>query len=498
MVSSLRVSMKMNSDTGDSFSGYSIRKLSDNSSLDLAELKLRLRSAPDAALLKPLGIEALAIGSNALDQLPELAARFAVSSGRGAIALLMDAVPKRRGNTDLTSGVVQRLEGVREIRHAVLEGDGHRVHADRETIGRATDLVAGASCIVTIGSGTVADIGKAVSAAHGGMPHIVVQTATSVNGFADDQSVLLVDGVKRTTPTRYPDALIADTEILVGAPAPLNLAGVGDLLAMFTAPADWMVAAELGMADSYSPTAVAMVRAHGDAVLAAAPRLTAGDEAAATLIAKALTLSGVSMGIAGTTAPASGMEHTVSHLIEMAMNKRGLDAAFHGAQVGVSTIVSALLWDKVQSHLRTERHPRFLYPGAEAMDERVRAAFAGLDPSGAMADECWRLYSRKLERWSAHRELAGARDWSELPAKIAPLLSRPHDLVASMDSAGAPTRFGRLDPPVEPDLVRWALENCHLMRDRFTVADLAFFLGIWSKAHVEDLLADAAALGGGL
>jgi hypothetical protein len=36
------------------------------------------------------------------------------------------------------------------------------------------------------------------------------------------------------------------------------------------------------------------------------------------------------------------------------------------------------------------------------------------------------------------------------------------------------------------------------MRDRFTVADLAFFLGIWSKAHVEDLLADAAALGGGL
>src|SRR6266851_9617311 len=301
MVWSLRVSMKMNSDTGDSFSGYSIRKLSDNSSLDLAELKLLLRSAPDAALLKPLGIEAIAIGSNALDRLPELAARFAASSGRGAIALLTDAVSKRRGNTDLTSDAVQRLEGVREIRHAVLEGDGHRVHADSETIGRATDLVAGASCIVTIGSGTVADIGKAVSAAHGGMPHVVVQTATSVNGFADDQSVLLVDGVKRTTPTRYPYALTADTETLVSAPPPLNLAGVGDLLAMFTAPADWMLAAELGMADSYAPTAVAMVRAHGDAVLAAAPRLRAGDEAAVTLIAKALTLSGISMGIASTT-----------------------------------------------------------------------------------------------------------------------------------------------------------------------------------------------------
>lgn len=484
----------MNSDTGASFSGYSIRKLSDNSPLDLAELKLRLRSAPDAALLKPLGIEAVALGSNALDQLPELAARFS----HGAMAVLTDSVLKSRGNADLLSAVEQRLTGEREIRHAVLEGEGLRVHADRETIGRATDLVAGASCIVTVGSGTVADIGKAVSAAHGGMPHIVVQTATSVNGFADDQSVLLVDGVKRTTPTRYADALIADTETLVSAPSALNLAGVGDLLAMFTAPADWMLAAELGMADFYAPTAVAMVRDHGNAVLAAAPRLAAGDESAATLIAKALTLSGISMGIAGTTAPASGMEHTVSHLIEMAMNKRGLDAAFHGAQVGVCTIMSAVLWDKVQTHLRTERHLRFLHPTAEVMEEKVGAAFAELDPSGAMADECWRLYSRKLERWSAMRELVGSPDWSELTAKVAPLLSPPRDLVESMGSAGAPTRFGRLDPQVEPDLVRWALENCHLMRDRFTVADLAFFLGIWSKTHVDELLADAAVLGGGL
>jgi glycerol-1-phosphate dehydrogenase [NAD(P)+] len=347
-----------------------------------------------------------------------------------------------------------------------------------------------------VGSGTLVDIGKAVSAAHGGMPHIAVQTATSVNGFADDQSVLLVEGVKRTTPTRYPDALIADAETLVGAPPPLNLAGVGDLLAMFTAPADWMLAAELGMADSFAPTAVSMVRSHGEAVLAAAPRLTAGDPSAATLIAKALTLSGISMGVAGTTAPASGMEHTVSHLIEMAMNKRGLDAALHGAQVGVSTIVSALLWDKVHAHLRTR--VRLTYPTGGEMQGRVHDAFAELDPTGAMADECWRLYSRKLVRWTANRERTSALDWSDVAARVAPLLSPPRNLLESMASAGAPVRFGALKPPVEPELVRWALENCHLMRDRFTVADLAFLLGIWTQAHVRDLLAEAAELGGGL
>jgi glycerol-1-phosphate dehydrogenase [NAD(P)+] len=466
--------------------------LSDN--FDLAALKRRLRSAPDAALLKPLGIEAVALGSNALDRLPDLAARFA--SARGPIALLTDSVPKRRGAADLLSAVHERLEGRGEIRPAVLEVQAQRVHADRETLERARDLVAGASCIVTVGSGTLVDIGKAVSAAHGGMPHIAVQTATSVNGFADDQSVLLVEGVKRTTPTRYPDALIADAETLVGAPPPLNLAGVGDLLAMFTAPADWMLAAELGMADSFAPTAVSMVRSHGEAVLAAAPRLTAGDPSAAIFIAKALTLSGISMGVAGTTAPASGMEHTVSHLIEMALNKRGLDAALHGAQVGVSTILSALLWDKVQAHLRTR--VQLTYPTAGEMEDRVRDAFAELDPTGAMADECWRLYSRKLVRWTANRERTSTLDWSDVAARVAPLLSPPRKLVASMASAGGPVRFGALEPPVGPELVRWALENCHLMRDRFTVADLAFLLGILTQAHVRDLLAEAAELGGGL
>jgi hypothetical protein len=36
------------------------------------------------------------------------------------------------------------------------------------------------------------------------------------------------------------------------------------------------------------------------------------------------------------------------------------------------------------------------------------------------------------------------------------------------------------------------------MRDRFTVADLACFAGIWEEADVEEVLAEAAELGAGL
>jgi hypothetical protein len=35
------------------------------------------------------------------------------------------------------------------------------------------------------------------------------------------------------------------------------------------------------------------------------------------------------------------------------------------------------------------------------------------------------------------------------------------------------------------------------MRDRFTVADLAFFMGLYEHEHVDALLADAGRLGAG-
>lgn len=449
--------------------------------LDLDQVAAELRA--------PIGLRAVVLGTDALDDLTAL-----VPAG-ASVALLTDGVAKRRGGHDVLPEVHRRLAGS-SVTTVVLGGPSGRVHADEVTLTEATQRCANASWIVTVGSGTLADIGKAVSARLDGVAHVVVQTATSVNGFADDQSVLLVDGVKRTARTRWPDFLIADADVLAGAPAPLNVAGVGDLLAMFTAPADWRLAHMLGMADSYSASAVALARRHGPEVLSLAPRLAQGDPVAATKVAEVLAYSGISMGAAGTTAPASGMEHTVSHLLEMATNQQGRESAFHGAQVGVSTVVACALWSRV--HELVTGKVRLEFPSAAAMEERVRDSFEYLDPSGAMGEECWRAYSRKLRRWSANRTGLESMDWRAVEREVAPLLGGGNELVESLVTAGAPARFSELDPAPSPDLVRWALASCHLMRDRFTVADLAFFAGEWEADDVESLLDEAASIGGGL
>ena len=463
---------------------------------NLADLASRLTEIDGAS---PLGISSIDVGQDALQRLPTVLTSFGLAGfgSAGVVAVLAENVRLEYRGTDVRDVVARMVAADHQLRAVIVPADNGRAHADAATIEAAVRQTAGAAVLVTVGSGTLADIGKATSKQLGGLPHVIVQTALSVNGFADDQSVLIVDNVKRTVPTRWPDALIADTEVLAGAPARLNAAGVGDLMAMFTAPADWQLATLLNMGSGYSPRLVGMVRDCGPDLLRAAARLADRDPQAIECVARILTLSGITMGAAGTTAPSSGAEHTISHLIEMAGNRLGRPPAFHGAQVGASTVLAALVWQRVRGIL-TSGPVRLRFPADDEVEPMVRAAFDQLDPTGTMSEECWRLYRTKLARWRDNSDRLVRTDWAEVEAAVAPLLLEPGALVDTLAGAGSPTRFAELDPPVPPDTVHWALANCHLMRDRFTVVDLAWFLGGWNGDVAQDVLAEAGRLGAGL
>jgi glycerol-1-phosphate dehydrogenase [NAD(P)+] len=472
----------------------------DLSGADLARSPERIRAvlavAPEAERLRPLGLGGVLLGTGVSDQVAALAG--ALRTGTGDVALLMDRrpMPGRRG--EIKAAIATALEDAGEgpVHIAYLGDDSAEVHADAPTLAAAVEAVRGAAVLVTVGSGTIADIGKYASAELGGLPHVVVQTAASVNGFADDQSVLVVDGVKRTTPTRWPDRLVIDTDVVGLAPPVMNQAGLGDLLATYTAPADWLLAKFVGQDDTFSPAVVTLARDHVDAAVDAAEGVAAGDPEAIELLAAALTLSGISMGVAGRTAPGSGMEHTASHLLEMSGAE---GATLHGAKVGVLSAFAACLWEVVREAAAAEGGLAALrFPDEAEMEARVSEAFAAADPSGAMAAECWSDYRRKLARWHEarpHLETLADR-WPWFEADVSRLLASPERLVSALQRAQAPVRLSDLG--IDPERGRWALAHCHLMRDRFTIADLAFFMGRWGPADVDALIARVGALGGGL
>jgi len=465
---------------------------------DLAGVRRQLAAADPEGRLHPIGMRAIEIGPDALDALPEIVRRLARP---GPIVVLADSTPMRRGPADLKPLVVERLLGVGSVRYAVIGADRAEVHADDASLAEGDAAIAGAGIVVAVGSGTMCDIGKDTTHRAGDVPLVVVQTAVSVNAFSDDMSVLVRDGVKRTTPSRWPDALVIDLDVIADAPPAMNRAGFGELASMFTAPADWYLAGALGMDAAWHPAPVALFRREGAELLAAADAVHAHEPGALALLARLMTLSGMALGVAGKTAPISGSEHIVSHLVDMDAEATGRPLAFHGAQVGVASLLMALAWDEtLHTFDPAAVDVDAAYPDPAAVEAAVHATFGPLDPSGAVAAECWRDVERKLARWRAARPRFEAflTAWPEHRDQLRRLAIDPAVLADAVRRSGAPVRFSELDPAVGPELARWALGSIHLMRDRFVLADLRALTGTWSATDVDRLLARAAELGAGL
>jgi glycerol-1-phosphate dehydrogenase [NAD(P)+] len=408
------------------------------------------------------------------------------------VTVLTDTTPKRYGDTDVLDVAVEALSFVeRDVVYVTSRESNDLVLADAATISAALTAAREKSpgVLVSVGSGTVVDIGKVI-ARELSIPHVVVQTAASVNGFADDQSVLLIDGVKRTTPSQWPSVLIIDPSVVAEAPRPMNRSGLGDELSMFSAGADWYLARAVGIDLSFSSTVTTLMRDGVDELLRDADDLGYGEPAAVTRLASLLTVSGLSMGVAGRTAPSSGSEHLVSHLLEMSADAGGQSSASHGSQVGVASVLALLVWQRVRDHLRSGVAELSLSHLAD--EGQVISAFSHLDSTGVAAYECWSDYEKKSSWIREHVsdiEAAIAR-WPEHDEVVQDLL-RPAVAVASaLRRAQAPVTFSQLDPSPAPEIVDWAVANAHRMRDRFTVFDLAELLGLWGESDVAAVLTE--------
>lgn len=362
------------------------------------------------------------------------------------------------------------------------------VRADEETVERAVAQAGAHRLLISVGSGTLTDIAK-VTAQRTGSHHVAVQTACSINGFIADRSVLIVGGAKRTVESRWPDVLVADTDILTAAPPHLNLAGVGDLSTVPNAVAEWQLAARLGHGPQYDPAVVEGVLAAMPALPRLAQAARDAEPAGVADLARLLAVSGLSMGIVGSTAPASGTEHAVSHLMEMALSRREARTASHGMQVTVATRLALRVWQLVDRTIRS-RHDRVRVPDESTSRDAVASAFAEIGPR--TVDECWTAYSAKRDWLLAHRPAVEAliADWGVFMAALA--LPSPEQFDDVSNASGLPTQADELGDDYDDDLLFWALRNAHLLRERISIVDLADLLGVWSDETARSIVADGA------
>lgn len=483
---------------------------------------------PDGRLL-PVHLDAIVVGPDAVDAVPDAVAtqlERAAAAGRsndGPVVVLVDPVRIERDGADFKVLVADRLTARfgddRPVRTAVLSTDHSTLHVDDDAMDAAAEAVAGAAAVVAVGGGTISDIAKvaaaradgspaaagategAPTAGDGGVPLVVVQTAASIDGFTDDVSVVLRDGVKRTVPTRWPDVVVADVTTITTAPERLNSSGYGELLSTFTAPADWYLAHVVGLDPSFHRGPLDVVSAFGRGIAEWSPGLAHHDPASVEQLARLLSVRGIVTGVVGTTAAMSGTEHVISHMLDMRRGAQGLPIGLHGAQVGVAAVVASAAWEHLYSVLDpaalTGDALDALFPDEQQIERRrpdVLAAFADLDTDGRLGTECWNDYSAKLAKWTAARPAVEEflADWDRHRATVEELRIDAATLGAGLVSAGAPARFGDLDPHIDDDTAEWAVGHCHLMRNRFTVIDLLDLVGRWTPEDRAAVLATAA------
>lgn len=203
---------------------------------------------------------------------------------------------------------------------------------------------AGAEAIVAIGGGRLLDAAK-LAAARAGLTLIAVPTQLSHDGLCSPVAVVPDRaGRSESLGAIAPRYVFLSLPTLVNAPIESVAAGIGDLLANPLALRDWALAAERGLDKidqrAWDLSIESFTRIEPD--LDQDPRSSAKDPAFFRRLADALVLSGLAMIWAGTSRPASGGEHEVSHAIDEVFGGR----AMHGAQVAFGCIFSVALYDQ--------------------------------------------------------------------------------------------------------------------------------------------------------
>ena len=457
------------------------------------QFKTEIRSIPGYPAGEDLPIRAMVFEADALLRLPGLLELAGATSG-GSLAIVMDRTPMKREGEELKPLLLEILTRAGWQPEVIwLEPDATgQVHTDFSQINAVKARLKPGSAVLSVGSGTVTDIAKHACYVYqqennlSALPLVVYQTANSVSAYTSNMAPTFVEGVKRTLPSRYPDVLVCDLKTLRDAPQAMTVAGVGDLLAAFGSYADWWLAYRLGLDATYSEFAQTLMGPLDEIFLEQAEGIKTGTLESMSVLAKLIALGGLAMSLSHATAPLSGFEHVISHVLDLIAEQKLRPLAQHGTQVALTTLLTTSAYQRLFNEFEpSEVNLANCYPTQEQMQARIEAAFHALDPDGRVGAECWADYKIKLEAWHAHRAdfEEALQDWPAIEAQLRSLVKPPETAANILRAIASPMHFEDLTPAPARSEVQFAFMNAPLIRRRFTLGDLFLFLH-WNQ---EDL-----------
>ncbi len=342
---------------------------------------------------------------------------------------------------------------------------------DDLTKARLEKEIGNADLLIGTGSGVISDLTKWL-ALDRDIPYLAVATAASMNGYASDNIAPTLRGVKSLVYGRGPMAIYAAPRTIAQAPAELTAAGFGDVIAKAVSVPDWRTN-QLLFGEYLCELCLQLSEIAEEKAFNACGQVRdqAVNESSAKELLEALLLTGMAMSLAGTSAPASGGEHLISHTLDMMAAVDHQRHDLHGRQVGLGTIFTSALYERVMAL----ESPTFIHP-----PDRLNHDFWGEYSDSIMP--YWQAKCVKTAQ--ALKLLADSPEpWRRWRATIKPMLRSPALVKRFLQDSGGACRLEDIGVTCEHFIQ--ATLQARQMRDRFTILDLAWMTGILPGAAAE-------------
>lgn len=329
--------------------------------------------------------------------------------------------------------------------------------------------------LISCGAGTVTDLVKC-AAEDLGIRFIAVATAPSMNGYTSSVVALTENGLKKTLPATPAIAMIGDLNILCDAPLPMIRAGLGDLVSKPVCNADWKLTSLL-RDEYFFDLPFIMIADLEDLYLPRAKEIAVRSPKIIEALIEAIGYSGISMVLAGSSAPASGGEHLISHSLDMLAGLAGKEPLnFHGTQVGVGTLTSINLYNQFlqtdSSVINWNNALNAWKPAEEYSAElRVRWGIAAEDVIKAFANK----HPSSEETWQTEINRLKSM-WTEIQAQLRPFLANTPAVINALKEAECITTYQGLG--LNRDEYKSIVMGARFIRNRFCLLDVLDEVGL--------------------
>ncbi|MHA2502962.1 MAG: NAD(P)-dependent glycerol-1-phosphate dehydrogenase [Candidatus Kariarchaeaceae archaeon] len=256
----------------------------------------------------------------------------------------------------------------------MLIGDA-TVSVGKEAIEKIAEV--DADFVLAVGGGTKIDVAKYASF-NSNIPFISIPTVASHDGIASSRASLKGMDTKHSFEAHSPLAVVGDVLIVSQAPKQYMISGCADVISNKTAVLDWQLSNRL-TGEHVSQYAITLSLLIANTIIEQRKIIKTDLLEGTNTVLKGLMTSSISMCIAGSSRPASGAEHMISHRLDHLIEK----PALHGMQCGVASIVTMFLhggdWKEIRDTLHEVGAPIRADEIGVDRDQMIEAVISGQD-----------------------------------------------------------------------------------------------------------------------